>query len=233
MSVTITAVSGYKEVGRNMTGVSLGKDTVALDNGIRLDTLQMYDNNTEDILKLPKEELVKLDVIPEADRLKNVRAQIISHGHLDHIGALFFNKPRVPIITTHYAAEMARSEFKEGDYISLDYGEKHRITKRFTVELVSVTHSIPQASIVVLHTPEGKIVYACDFKLDNHSAIAKTDYKRLRELGREKILVLIVESTRVAKEEKTPSESLARENVKDTLEFIEDGLIVAKTFSTT
>ena len=215
-----------------MTGVTLGKDTVALDDGIRLDTLQMYDEVTSDISKLTKDELVRLDVIPEVERLRNLRAQIISHGHLDHIGAVSIHKLRHPILTTHYAAEMGRRDFPDGDFISLDYGEKHRVTGRFTVEFVPVTHSIPQASIVVLHTPEGKIVYASDFKFDNHSKIAKTDYNRLRELGDEKVIALIAESTRVSSEGKTASEDVVRTKLRDVVETIEEGLIVATTFST-
>lgn len=232
MALTITAVSGYKAVGRNMTGVTFGKDTIALDNGIRLDTLQMYEDTAKDLLKIPKQELVKLDVIPEENRLRNVRAQVISHGHLDHIGAVGINKPTQPIFTTHYASEIGRREFKQGDFTSLDFGERRRISKRFTVELVPVTHSIPHSSIVVLHTPEGKVVYASDYKFDDNSRIAKTDYKRLRQLGREKVVALIAESTRVSAEGKTASEACVRTQLRDILNSIEEGLIVATTFST-
>ena len=225
----ITAVGGYKAVGRNMTGVSVGKETVAIDNGIRLDTLQMYDD--EKLEKLKKEDLVDLDVIPEMSRLKNVIAQVISHGHLDHIGALPFTRPNVPIITTPYATEIGRKEFKDGDFYSLNYDEKYRISKNITVEFIEVTHSIPQSSIVVLHTSEGKIVYAADYKFDNHSNIAKVDYKKLREIGRSGVKLLIAESTRVRETGKTPSEKIVKSKLKDVFEFIEDGLIVATTFS--
>ena len=231
MTITLTAVSGYREVGRNMTGVSLGNDTIALDNGIRLDTLQIYDESIKDILKLSKEELVNYDIIPQASRLKNVRAQVISHGHLDHIGGLSFNKPKVPIYTTHYASEIGRKEYANGDFISMDYGERRNISQNFSVEFIEVTHSIPQASIVVLHSKMGKIVYACDFRFDDNSTIAKVDYKKLKKLGGEDVSALIVESTRVANEGKTPSESLVQQNLRDTLKFIEGGLITASTFA--
>lgn len=228
----ITAVGGYKAVGRNMTGVSVNGETVAVDNGIRLDTLQMYDKEIQVLEKKNLEDLIRMDVIPEAERLKNVVAQVISHGHLDHIGALPFNKPKAPIISTHYTTEIGRKEYKEGDFYSMDYGGEFKVSSKFSVEFVEVTHSIPYSSIVVLHTPEGDVVYASDFRFDNKSMIARTDYKRLKELGQGNVKALIVESTRSQKDGKTPSESIVREKLKDVAEFIDSGLIIATTFST-
>ena len=228
----ITAVSGYKAVGRNMTGVSIGKETIAIDNGIRLDTLQMYDGDTNTLRKRSVEELISMDIIPKQDRLKNIIAQLISHGHLDHIGALSINKPKVPIISTHYTAELGRKEYKDGNFYSVDYNEEFEISRNFSVEFLEVTHSIPYASIVVLHTDEGDVVYASDFRLDNHSQISMTDYKSLRRIGRENPKVLIVESTRAWDPGKTPSESVVRIKLRDVMELIDSGLIVATTFST-
>ncbi|HDH41388.1 MAG TPA: MBL fold metallo-hydrolase, partial [Candidatus Altiarchaeales archaeon] len=228
----ITAVGGYKAVGRNMTGVSIGEETIAIDNGIRLDTLQMYDREIESLKKWNLEDLVRMDIIPEIERLKGVTAQVISHGHLDHIGALPINKPRVPIISTHYTTEIGRREYREGDFYSIDYNDEFEISKKISVELVEITHSIPYSSLVVLHTPEGDVVYASDFRFDNHSTIARPDYKRLRELGRGNVKVLIVESTRSHENGKTPSEAIVREKLKDVMEFIDNGLIIATTFST-
>lgn len=228
----ITAVSGYKAVGRNMTGVSIGKETIAIDNGIRLDTLQMYDKEIESLKKHKIEDLVRMDVIPEVERLKNITAQVISHGHLDHIGALPINKPKVPIISTHYTTEIGRKEYKEGDFYSIDYNDEFEISKEISVELVEITHSIPYSSLVVLHTPEGDVVYASDFRFDNHSMIARADYKRLKELGKGNVKALIVESTRSQENGKTPSEAIVRAKLKDVMGFIDSGLIIATTFST-
>jgi len=228
----ITAVGGYKAVGRNMTGVSLDKKTIALDNGIRLDTLQIYDDDADRVRKCSEEELVRLDIIPDADRLKNVVCQVLSHGHLDHIGALPFNRPKVPIVSTPYVAEMARSEYKQGNFYGIEYGQDYEVSNDVTVELVEVTHSIPYASIVVLHTAEGDVVYTGDFRFDDHSQLARTNYKRLRELGNGNVKALIVESTRVRQEGKTFSEDVVRTMLKDVLEFIDKGLIVTTTFST-
>ena len=228
----ITAVGGYKAVGRNMTGITLGEETVAIDNGIRLDTMQMYDEDPNILKKRNVDELVRMSIIPDAKILKNVVAQVISHGHLDHIGALGITEPEVPIITTPYAAEIGKKEYKKGNFYSLDYNEEFQISTDMSVELIEVTHSIPNASIVVLHTPEGDIVYASDFRFDNDSTIAKPDYKQLKKIGQGNVRALIAESTRVTQIGKTPSEAIVRNKLKDIIGFIEDGLIIATTFAT-
>jgi len=228
----ISAVGGYKAVGRNMTGVSVGKETVAIDNGIRLDTLQMYDEDTDILAEKSIEELISLEIIPDQSILKNLSAQVISHGHLDHIGALSINKPRVPIIANHYTTELARKEYKEGNFYSVGYNEEYRISRDMSVEFIEVTHSIPFSSIIVLHTAEGDVVYASDFRFDNHSQIAKTDYASLRRIAHNHPKVLVVESTRVWDEGKTPSESVVRSKLSDIMEFIDAGLVIATTFST-
>lgn len=227
----VTAVGGYKAIGRNMTGVSVGNDTIALDNGLRLDTLQMYDYDINDIKRVNKEDLVRLDVIPEVERLKDVKAQVISHGHLDHVGALPFTRPKVPIISTPYPIEIGRREYREGDFYAVDFDEYFTISKKISVEFIKVTHSIPETSLVLLRTNEGNVVYACDYKLDDYSALGKTDYKKVRKTGSEGVKLLIAESTRVKEAGKTPSETVVRSKLQDVLNFIDDGLIVATTFS--
>ncbi len=228
----ITAVGGYEAVGRNMTSVTVGKETVAIDNGIRLDTLQMYDGDTNALKKYNDEDLLRMEVVPDIRKLKNISAQIISHGHLDHIGALPVTEPKSPIITTHYSAEIGKREYPDGNFYSLGYGERFEISPHISVEFIEITHSIPYTSVVVLHTNEGDVVYASDFKLDDYSSIAKTDYNKLREIGKGNVKALIVESTRAGETGKTPSESIAKEKLKDVVNSIEEGLIVATTFST-
>ncbi len=231
----ITAAGGYDAVGRNMTGVTVKGETVAIDNGIRLDTFQMYGGESHLMQKYNTKKLLDMKVIPDYHSLKNVKCQVISHGHLDHVGALPITKPTVPIISTHYTAEIAKREYKSGNYYSRDYGEYFKISKNFGVEFAEVTHSIPGASIVILKTSEGCVVYACDFRFDDHSEIAKTDYEKLKKVAREGVHALVVETTRVSEKGKTPGESVVKEKFREVVEFTNDsagGLTVATTFST-
>ncbi|BDZ71715.1 hypothetical protein GCM10025861_22320 [Methanobacterium petrolearium] len=111
-----------------------------------------------------------------------------------------------------------------------------QISPDITLEFVHTTHSIPQAVNAVLHTPEGIIVYALDFKFDNHQMISPPpDYQRLRELGKQGVLALIVETTRMTEkqQEKTHSEKVARIVLEDIMRDIlpaKEGLLVT-TFS--
>ena len=228
----ITAAGGYDAVGRNMTGVTINNETVAIDNGIRLDAFQMYDGETHTLQKYKKKDLIDMRVIPDYDSLRNVRAQVISHGHLDHVGALGVVQPSVPIISTHYTAEIGRKEYNRGNYYSCDYNEFFKVSPDFEVEFVEVTHSIPKSSIVILKTSEGTVVYACDFKFDDYSEIARTDYEKLKKIGREGVYALIVESTRVKERGRTPGERVVREKFREIIEFIDKGLVIATTFST-
>ena len=107
-----------------------------------------------------------------------------------------------------------------------------KLSKNITLEFVQSTHSIPQAVFPVLHTPEGIIVYALDFKFDNHQKVSPPpDYKRLRELGRKGVLTLIVETTNAknTEEVKTYSERIARNILEDVMHgplYEKKGMIV-------
>lgn len=147
------------------------------------------------------------------------------------IGALLIIKPKKPLYSLPYTAEIAKKEFPEGNYKRRDYKEKFPITDKISAEFVEITHSIPYSSLVILHTPEGKVVYASDFRLDNYSQIAKTDYKRLRELGEEGVKALIVESLRAGRIGRTSSEKTVKDDLRNILQLTEDELIVATSFS--
>ncbi len=231
--VQINAIGGYDAVGRNMTCVTAEGKRVMIDNGIRLDTMQIYDREIQLLKRKNPADLMRFGVLPDPANIGAVDAQLISHGHLDHIGALPFTEPKCPIVSTPYTVEVGRAEYAGGDFYSIGYNDLFEISPDISAEFVEVTHSIPYSSIVVLHTPNGDIVYASDFRFDNNSTISRPDYQRLKEIGNGDVLALIVESTRSAVGGKTPSEAVVRQKLKDVFEFIGDeGLILATTFAT-
>lgn len=231
----IYAVGGYNEVGKNMTVVHVEGNNVVIDNGIRIDVLQMYDVEPEAIrVTEQKKRLAEVGAIPDTDCIEgNILAQVISHGHLDHVGAVGINKFNAPIFATPYASAIGRRIYPRGKFNPTQY-KKIVEMNNISIEFVEVTHSIPQASMIVLHTKEGIVVYANDFKLDDASTIAKVDYERLREIGREGVKAFVTESINVHVKGKTPSESVAAKNVEDTIKFANDngGLTIVSTFST-
>ena len=191
MSVEIIAIGGYQEVGKNMTAVRIGDDVVIFDMGIHLDRISMHEDT--DIDRMHSLDLIERGVIPDDTLMKDVDGKVkgivFSHGHLDHIGAVakLAHRYDAPLIGTPYTAALIEKQikgerkFKVTNPIKvLNPGSKVKLSNDITLEFVQSTHSIPQAVFPVLHTSEGVIVYALDFKFDNHQKVSPPpDYKRL------------------------------------------------------
>lgn len=247
MSVEVIAIGGYEEVGRNMTAVKVGEDVIIFDMGIHLDRISIHEDT--DIDRMHSLDLIERGVIPDDTLMKDVDGKVkgivFSHGHLDHIGAVakLAHRYDAPLIGTPYTAALIQKQingerkFKVNNPIKpLNPGGKMKLSEDITLEFVQSTHSIPQAVFPVLHTPEGIIVYALDFKFDNHQKVSPPpDYRRLKELGRKGVLALIVESTNIkdTNEVKTYSERIARNILEDLMRgplYEKTGMIVT-TFS--
>ena len=247
MSVEVIAIGGYEEVGRNMTAVKVGEDVIIFDMGIHLDRISIHEDT--DIDRMHSLDLIERGVIPDDTLMKyvvgKVKGIVFSHGHLDHIGAVakLAHRYDAPLIGTPYTAALIQKQingerkFKVNNPIkTLNPGGKMKLSEDITLEFVQSTHSIPQAVFPVLHTPEGIIVYALDFKFDNHQKVSPPpDYRRLKELGRKGVLALIVESTNIkdTNEVKTYSERIARNILEDLMRgplYEKTGMIVT-TFS--
>lgn len=247
MDVEILPLGGYNEVGRNMTAVRVGKDAVVFDMGIRLDRILIHEDKVFE--ELSAEELQRLGAIPNDEPLRrkglDVKAIVVCHGHLDHMGALLkLAAPyKCPIIATPFTIKLLESEVARGkagkhrmpnELVSLRAGQSRELGKGLKVEFINITHSIVQSVVGALHTPKGLIVYANDFKFDNTPVLGqKPDYDRLRSLGMEGVQALIVECLGAGEETKTPSEAIARDMLRDYLFGLENerhGIIVS-TFS--
>lgn len=247
MSVEIIAIGGYEEVGKNMSAVKVGEDVVIFDMGIHLDRVHIHEDT--DMARMHSLDLIERGIIPDDTLMKEVdgkvRAIVFTHGHLDHIGGIgkLAHRYEAPIIGTPYTMGLieriikSERKFKVTNPLQiLNPGEKIQISPDITLEFIRTTHSIPQTVNAALHTSEGIIVYANDFKFDNHQKISPPpDYQRLRELGRNGVLALIVETTRMTekKEVKTHSEKVARIVLKDVMEQAlqeKEGMLIT-TFS--
>ncbi len=168
---------------------------------------------------------------------------IISHGHLDHIGAIpkLAHRYKAPIIATPYTAELVRHEISEekkfkvnNEVISLKLGGRYNLTPDIQIEFIRIQHSIVDAAFAAIHTPGGIILYASDFKLDRTPTLGEPpDFQRLRKLGKEGVRVMITESTNSGLSGKTPSERIAKDLVRDVLlgtEETDSGVLIT-TFS--
>jgi len=245
MDIEIIAVGGYDEVGRNMTAVRCGKEIVILDMGLRLDQVMIHEE--AEVENLHSLDLIQMKAIPD-DTMMNtvegsVKAIICSHGHLDHIGAVpkLAHRYNAPIIGTPYTIELIRQQIAgeqkfgvNNKLFVLRAGQKYTISPGLTLEFVRMQHSIIDTVMAVLHTPHGAVVYANDFKLDRTPVIGEPpDFARLRQLGKEGVLALIVESTNIDVKGRTPSERIARDLLRDVITSYEDdkSAILVSTFS--
>jgi len=245
MDISIIAVGGYDEVGRNMTAIRYGKDIVIMDMGVRLDRVQIHED--VEVEKMHSLDLIKMGAIPDdtvmSDIDGEVKAIVCTHGHMDHIGALskLAHRYGAPIIGTPFTIELISQQIAserkfgtENKLRTLNAGETIQITPSVELEFIRVQHSIIDCVFAVLHTPDGAVVYANDFKLDRTPTLGeKPDFKRLKSLRNDGVVAMIVESVNVQRPGKTPSEQIARDLVRDVLLGTEEsgtGVLVT-TFS--
>ena len=174
-----------------------------------------------------------------------LRAYIITHGHLDHIGGLPHIVPKfpAPIYGSKFTIGRVEEIFENFGLPQPDGFELKTITMNedtherlkigsFFVELVRVTHSIPGSTCIVLDTPVGRLINTGDFRLDpNPLDHEKTDMERLKALGDEGVLALLSESTTTDRPGWTPSESTIEQTIVDIMDNA-PGRIFVGLFST-
>jgi len=173
---------------------------------------------------------------PFADR---IQAVLLTHGHEDHIGALpyFLRRWPVPVYGTAFTLGILEGKLREHDLdLSLlhqvkDYGRVKVGDGEIEAEWIPVTHSLPDACALVLHTPQGVLVHSGDFKLDPDPLDGRfTGMARLTELGDAGVRLLMADSTNVGRPGRSPSESACREGLEAAFEQTKGRLFIT-TFS--
>lgn len=244
----IYTVGGYNEVGKNMTLVEIGGDAFIFDIGLYMPPIVELEEDKRE--RINREILNNIGALPEINYIKNlankVRAIIISHAHLDHVGAVPYlaNYFNAPIICSAYTAEVLKdlindlSEEEKKKFhnkiIKLYPNTSYIIRgkEEYKIELISITHSIPHSCIIALYTKEGNIVYTNDYKLDNSPVLGgKINYKALRRLSNEGIKLLITEALYADEERKTYSELIARDMLREVMLNLDSKGIIVTTFS--
>lgn len=160
-------------------------------------------------------------------RKKDVVGFVITHGHEDHIGALKFVWPkfRKPIYCTRFPAEILRQTFRgieldfdpEKDIVEFDYNGATLKLDPFEVETFHVSHSVPEAQMLIIKTPAGKVLHTGDWTFNDDNPIeAPTDYARLREIGSDpKLLACMSDSTSASRQQPQTTEIQVRETLTE------------------
>ena len=221
--VKIHTVGGFSEVGKNMVVVELEEDAFIFDEGFFLPAIVSMQERDK---VLTERRLKSIKAVPEdsvINKIKHkVRAQFVSHAHLDHVGAIPFlsDKYNAPIYGTPFTIEVLGSLLRDNDIVLRNkiYAIKPNTTfyvqgknKKYKIDFINITHSTAQCLMIAIQTPKGAIIYANDFKLDDTPVLGlKPNYKRLREIAKEGVLCFVVDSLYSGSERKTPSEKIAR-----------------------
>jgi ribonuclease J len=225
----VMPLGGLGEVGKNMMAIEYGNDIIILDMGFGF----------------PEKNQPGVDyIIPDVTYLERnkhkVRAIVITHGHMDHIGASGYMIPKfqVPIYGSRLSLGMVAKQIEEfkiqtPTFIVLD-PEKHervQLGGSFNIELVRVTHTISDSTAIVIRTPVGIIIDTGDWRLDPDPLDGKQmDLDRFKELGDEGVLLLMSDSTNCDRVGRTPSERVVEPTIKDLFSRA-DGRIIISTFS--
>jgi len=227
----VLPLGGLGEIGKNMTVVEFEDRIVLVDAGLRFPTAEMMGID-----------LVLPDFAYLRGRVSDIEAIVITHGHEDHLGCLPFLLRELgvhdapPVYGGALTMAMARSKLdehklsKDVEVIDVKDGEQIEAGP-FDVELVHMTHSIPDASAVALTTDLGTILITGDYKFDQTPVDGNpADVSRLAELGREGLLLLCGDSTNGDRPGFAPSEKVAGPNLLDVFSRCK-GRIVVTSFA--
>jgi ribonuclease J len=240
--IEIIPIGGYSEIGRNCTLIKYKSEAVMIDLGLHLDNYIRITEDEDFARSLSRNTLIREEAIPDLfgiDEMKFLKAVIIGHGHLDHVGAVPFyaDMLKVPIHGTEFTMQVLKVLIEDKkkrlpEIISHPVNSRFRVSKNLSIELINVTHSTPQTSIVVVHTPEGCVVYANDFKFDHKPMLGQvTNFEALKKL--KNVKALIMNCLYTERKGRTPSEQEAVEKLEELLlsEDFTGRNIITTTFS--
>ena len=226
----IIPMGGMGEIGKNMFAFEYEDEILLIDGGLAFPDADMLGVD----LLVPKIDWV-------VENAHKIKGWVLTHGHEDHIGGIPYMLrllPRIPMYGARLTLGLLRGKFDEFkiDEMDLDLNEvttddRVKISKYFTVDFFQMTHSIPDNSGLIVHTPIGRVVHSGDFKLDYHPADGKTSHlHKIAQAGDEGVLALISDSTRAESPGHSPSERDVANAIEDIVKNAKKRVIVT-TFS--
>jgi ribonuclease J len=187
----VVALGGLGDIGRNMTVLEYRGKLLIVDCGV------LFPEETQ-----PGVDLILPDFAYIQDRLDDVAAVILTHGHEDHIGAvpyLLRHKQDIPIVGSQLTLAFIESKLKEHRITAYTHAVKEGMTEKFgdfSVEFIAVNHSIPDALAVAVTTDAGTILITGDFKMDQLPLDGRvTDLNAFARLGDKGVDLFLVDST--------------------------------------
>jgi ribonuclease J len=190
-TLRIIPLGGVGEIGRNMTAYEFGGKLLIIDAGV------LFPEETQ-----PGVDLILPDFGPIRDRLDDVLAVVLTHGHEDHIGAvpyLLRMRQDIPIIGSTLTLALIEAKLKEHRIQPYTHtvteGQVEKLGP-FTLDFIAVNHSIPDALAVVVETPAGTVLHTGDFKMDQLPLDDRiTDLRAVARWGEKGVDLVLSDST--------------------------------------
>ena len=224
-NIRIIPLGGVEEIGKNMTVVEYKDDIIVIDMGFGF-----KDEDTPGIdYILPNTKYLE-------DRKDKIRAVIITHGHLDHTGGIPYIMNRIgnpPLYTRNLTALMIKkrqAEFPNVPPIDFKIVEKDSEVTigNLKVKFFGVTHSIPDCLGISIKTPFGNIVNPGDYKLEHEDGVpVAEEEKSYTNLAKEKILLLMTDSTNIENPGFSTPEKIVQQNLEEIVKNTKGRLILA------
>lgn len=217
-------LGGLGEIGKNMMALRYNNEIMVIDAG----------------LMFPEDEMLGIDiVIPDISYLienkEMIKGVILTHGHEDHIGALPYvlKEMDVPVYGTKLTLALLKVKLKENNIsaknlITIRPRDTVKLGTAFNIKVLKVSHSIPDAIGMAIHTPIGIVLHTGDFKFDQTPVDGiVTDFAKLAEYGQKGVLVLMSDSTNVERPGYTPSEKIVGQTFEEMFRLAKERIIVA------
>ena len=223
-SIRVIPLGGVEEIGKNMTAIEIGDDIIVIDAGF-----QFRDEDTPGVdYILPNTKYLE-------ERKEKIRGVLITHGHLDHIGGIPYimyrigNPPIYSRALTTVMIKKRQEEFPQLPELDIKVVEKEDVITmgKLKVRFFAVTHTIPDSMGIMIETPYGYIVNPGDIKLEHENGIPsereETEYGRF---DREKVLLLMMDSTNVDNPGWSTPEKLVHKNLEEIIKNTKRRLII-------
>ncbi|MEV6346075.1 ribonuclease J [Actinoplanes sp. NPDC051851] len=190
-ALRVIPLGGLGAIGRNMTVFEFDGKLLVVDCGVLFPDVEQ-----------PGVDLILPDFAPILDRLEDIQAIVLTHGHEDHIGAvpyLLAHKPDIPLVGSEFTLALVEAKLAERRLdpytLTVREGGIERLGP-FECEFFAVNHSIPDALAVAVRTPAGLILHTGDFKMDQVPLDGRiTDLAGFARLGAEGVDLLLSDST--------------------------------------
>jgi ribonuclease J len=226
-ALRIVPLGGTEEIGKNMTVIEFGNDIIVVDAGI-----QFTDDDTPGI------DYILPNIKYLEERKDKIRALVITHGHLDHIGGIPYLITRLgnpPIYTREFGALLIKKRQAEFPHLApldlriVDASDKSiPIGENFKVRFFGLTHAIPDSTGIIIETPYGDIVNTGDVRVENELGVpVEKEIEQYKMFKERKVLLFTMDSTGIDKPGFSPSEASILKNIDAIIKDAPGRLIIA------